>query len=634
MIKITKPQIEYLNYAYSKWLPEFMHDIMTAGDDFGVLAFAISDLCDAVLGLSSIPHAFAVVLASSSENSNMLETYHYSSNVASDEDLKAVLEMTKKHLMINPVFSTDTIRYCTLDDSGFTVDKIPESILIIPIRTTSANCGYALIFFRDNIDRYDTDSPPVMFLSKIMYLAALSLQCEFNNALLEHYLMSDQLTGLPNRDHIYESIIYMLQTAEAFGNRFALLVIRVNGLKNINNSLGIITGDLLLKAMGTLIETAVRASTKKDTVVGRLSGGDFIVMITLPNNNRMESDEAVIKSCCKAIISGTERYVEINGYKIYPSANIGASIYPLHGETAEELLRKADLAKNDAKLAGPGTYRTYKSFMDGDAEEILFLNNNLPTAITSNQFEMHYQAMVDVKSEKIVAAEALIRWNHPKRGLVRPDRFIPFAEKNSYGVQIDLQVLSLVCSQIREWEKKGVNLVVSVNISPRHFMNGLIYDSVSKALDSYGVNPSRLRIELLENILLDDFNAVIKVINDLHSLGVTVALDDFGAGYSSLAYVARLPLDYLKIDRTFMMNHERNPDNKIIMETILTLAKGMKVKTVAEGVESKESFEFLQSIGCDTAQGYYINKPVGAYEFEQLYKQWHYNKGKALISQH
>jgi len=415
----------------------------------------------------------------------------------------------------------------------------------------------------------------------------------------------------------------MLQTAVAFGQRFALIVIRVNGIKSINNSLGIITGDLMLKEVGKLVESSVGASVEFSKVVGRLSGADFIVLITLPEYNRTEGDdELLIEECCNAIIAETEKHVEINGYNLYPSVNLGASIYPFHGDMVEELLRKAELAKNDAKSTGPGTFSIYKSFMDGDAEEILFLNSNLPIAISQNQFEMFYQPMVDVSTGKVCAAEALIRWRHPKRGLIFPDSFVQFAEKNAYGIQIDLLVLNMACKQIIEWQEKGIDLVVSVNISPRHFMNGLIYDSVKKVVEGQNVDPSRLRIELLENVVLEDFNSAIKVINDLRSIGVGIALDDFGSGYSSLEYVSQLPMDYLKIDRSFMMHIHSNPNNKIIMETILTLAKGMQVKTVAEGIENKDDFEFLKEIGCDVAQGYCISKPVDVASFEEFYKKW------------
>jgi len=618
MVDDVKAPLDYFKYAYSKLLPVFMNDVMDAGGDFEALYSATERLFEAVFELHNIPHSFTTSFVDYSGTKRKLDTQYFTSNIASREDFQAVLKSTTKYLRLNPVDTTSSITFSEMDDGEVDREKAPDSLLVVPIRTTTTTCGYIVVYYHESFDRRCIETPEMAFITKVMYLVALALQCEFNKAMLEHYLMSDHLTGLPNRDHIYEAIVYLIQTAEAFEHRFAILIIRVNGLKNINNSLGIITGDLLLKAMGVLVETAMSECEENDTLVGRLSGGDFIVLLTLPTKNNRESDEAIIKACCDAIIKETDKHVEINGYKLYPFANVGASIYPFHGETAEELLRKADLAKNEAKLHGPGTYRIYESYMDGDAEEILFLNSNLPTAISSNQFEMYYQAMIDVQTEKVIAAEALIRWRHPERGLLYPDSFMPFAEKNAYGVQIDLLVLNMACEQINAWKEKGINMVVSVNISPRHFMNGIIYDSVKKVLDKCGVDPSCLRVEILENVLLDDFNAMVRVINDLRTLGVGIALDDFGSGYSSLEYVAKLPMDYIKIDRSIMINIQENPENKIIMETILMLTKGMQVKTIVEGVERPEDFDFLREIDCDIAQGYLFNKPLDVESFEKF----------------
>jgi len=626
MIEDAKNPLDYFKSAYSKYFPMFMGDLLGAEGDFAALASATANLCGAVLGLSRIPHSITVMFINRTELNNVLETNYFMSNVVYEDEFQGALKSVIRFLSENPVHETGSYTYNEIDESDTTIEQAPDSLLIIPIHAAFDACGYAVIFFHESTEICNVDSMHVTFLSKVLYLVALTVQYELNEAMLEHYLMNDNLTGLPNRDHIYEAIIYMLQTAEAFGQRFALVVIRVNGIKSINNSLGIITGDLMLKEVGKLVETTTRANVDFSTLIGRLSGGDFIVLITLPEYNRVESDdEAVIEKCCNAIISETEKHVEINGYKLYPSVNIGASLYPFHGDTVEELLRKAELAKNDAKSTGPGTYSIYKSYMDGDAEEILFLNSNLPIAISQNQFEMFYQAMVDVRTGKVTAAEALIRWRHPERGLIFPDSFVTFAEKNAFGIQIDILVLNMACKQIIAWQEKGIDIVVSVNISPRHFMNGLIYDSVRKVINKYNVDPSRLRIELLENILLDDFGSAVKVIEDLRSTGVGVALDDFGSGYSSLEYVSQLPMDYLKIDRTFMMNMHKNPGNKIIMETIMTLAKGMKVKTVTEGVERREDFDFLRKIGCDVAQGYFITKPVDVASFEKFLENWQLN---------
>jgi len=620
--KIMTP-LDYFKFTYSELLPTFVGEVIDAGGDFAALSAAAAHLTGNALELKNISHSIAVYFTDNIGNNNKLNFNYFSSNVASEDEYKTVIDLTIKHLTKNPEISPVKYEYSKMKGKKTYMSDAPLYVLVLPISTSSATCGYTVVYYHEEVDAITPDSPQVIFLSKIIYPVALAVQCELNEATLEHYLMSDNLTELPNRDHIYEAIIYMLQTAQAFGHRFALMIIRVNGLKHINNSLGIITGDLMLKAMGAIIEKAVTKSTSIETMVGRLSGGDFIVLLTLPyTNSGSNKDMEVINKCCGTIIKETEKHVEINGYKLYPSANIGASIYPSHGETAEELLRKADLAKNDAKLTGPGTFSIYESFMDGDAEEILFLNSNLPTAIAFNQFEMFYQPIVDVKTGKITAMEALIRWNHPERGLISPDSFIQFAEKNAYGVQIDKIVLNMACKQIIEWQNKGIELVVGVNISPKHFANGLIYDTVKKVLKGYKLDPSRLRIELLENILLEDFNSAVKVINDLRSLGVGIALDDFGSGYSSLEYVSKLPLDYLKIDRTFMMNMQKNPGNKVIMETILTLAKGMGVKTVTEGVECKEDFGFLRDIDCEFAQGYFISKPMDVEKVEGFMNNW------------
>ena len=618
-----KNPLDYLKSAYSMFFPTFMGDLLEAGGDFKALSSAAAKLCGAVLGLQNIQHSIVIMFINRTDSNNELGTNYFASNIVFEDEFQVILEFVTRFLSKNPVHASVSYSYTEINNTVAIGEHNPDSILIIPIRTATETCGYSIVFFHESKDRIDPDSMHVIFLNKVLYLVALSVQFEINESMLEHYLMNDNLTGLPNRDHIYESIIYMLQTAVAFGQRFALIVIRVNGIKSINNSLGIITGDLMLKEVGKLVESSVGASVEFSKVVGRLSGADFIVLITLPEYNRTEGDdELLIEECCNAIIAETEKHVEINGYNLYPSVNLGASIYPFHGDMVEELLRKAELAKNDAKSTGPGTFSIYKSFMDGDAEEILFLNSNLPIAISQNQFEMFYQPMVDVSTGKVCAAEALIRWRHPKRGLIFPDSFVQFAEKNAYGIQIDLLVLNMACKQIIEWQEKGIDLVVSVNISPRHFMNGLIYDSVKKVVEGQNVDPSRLRIELLENVVLEDFNSAIKVINDLRSIGVGIALDDFGSGYSSLEYVSQLPMDYLKIDRSFMMHIHSNPNNKIIMETILTLAKGMQVKTVAEGIENKDDFEFLKEIGCDVAQGYCISKPVDVASFEEFYKKW------------
>jgi diguanylate cyclase (GGDEF)-like protein len=601
-------------------LSDFINILTAVEGNFDALFLGMAQLFRAVLGYSD--NGFSVFLFDKFINEKLNHEYSEPSGI-SPGGLKSVLEKTIQLLIDRHVDKPVIFPRSDINEGGLT---FVFSALVVPIRTDTVVSGYAVVYCFDRRETYSLDSPQVLFLAVAMRLASLAVQMEQKNVMARHYFLNDYLTGLPNRDYIYEMIIYSLQTSEIYETRFALLIIRLNGLKNINNSLGIFTGDTLIKEIGTLMKAAVLSSAAPfNPFVGRLGGADFAVLLTLQNpeqeNPDIKQDEEVLRICCEAIIKKTQENIEINGYNLYPSINIGASIYPFHGATAEEMLRKADLAKSAAKQNKPNSFQMYDFLMDGDLERTMFLNNNLPVAIASNQFELYYQGQMNIETGLIIGAEALIRWLHPEKGLIFPGYFIEYAENNEFSIPIDLLVLKMACEQINKWRDKGFDLLISVNISPKHFANGLIYDSVTKALKSYDVDPRLLKIELLESALLENFDVTIRVINDLRKMGVTVALDDFGAGYSSLEYVAKLPLDFLKIDRGFSMHLKENPSNEVILETIVTLAKGMKVKTIVEGVESQFQYDFLKKIGCDLAQGYFINKPLPVDKFEQLLEE-------------
>ena len=604
------PEKERLFYydAYSKILPDFIEAFKMSEQNIEILFSNISSLFSNVLDLPNFTNSLFILWFDNDVLDGKLDTLFCESPDFSQEELAEELEKAREEIVNGYVDSP----------------KIFDQALVIPITYAYITYGYVLIFFHNDKVPYADNCPQVNFLYKTMYLAALAFKERFSMERFEYYLMNDLVTDMPNRTHIYEAIVYSLQTAEALETRFALLIVRVNTLKHINNSLGMITGDMMLKEVGGLIQSAIfLPEMHSNAMIGRLSGGDFVVLITFPagsedeeNTDLVQKNRAVIKTYCEAILNKIKENIEINGYKIYPSINMGASIFPLHGETPELLLSKADIAKSIARQEGHNTYKIYEEIMDGDSEKALFLHNNFPIAVDTNQFELFYQAKMDMTSGLITGAEALIRWHHPEKGMLFPGDFIQFAEENGYGIRVDKLVLEMALEQIIKWSDR--DLSISVNISPKHFENGLIYDTISKMLKYKSVDPKKLKVELLESVLLDDFDVAVKVIKDLMALGVNIALDDFGAGYSSLEYVAKLPMDFLKIDRTFTMNLLENPSNKIILETIMTLAKGMKVKTIAEGVESQYHFDFLKSIGCDIAQGYFINKPMPVAEFEEL----------------
>lgn len=615
----------FLSSAFGKVLPEFVNDLKGADDRSEILFSSLARLFASVIGYPPETSNFAVFLFERIAFGEKLGVSYFESTAVTLDKYEPVLSVTAE-LLTNGVANAPTrITQKQLLRLAPNAENLPRTVFVVPIRSDHADYGYVAVFCHGETGHFSKKSPQMEFVTLVMHIVVLFCRNRNNEAMFEHYLMNDHLTELPNRAHIYEAIIYHLQTAGVFGSRFAIFIIKVNGIKHINDSLGIITGDMALKEMGMMIKSAVPKPTfggdgYLEALVGRLSGDDFVALVTLPPENVDEQEDAeTAKSLCKSIIEKTKNYVEISGHKLYLSANIGASIYPYHGDTAEELLRKADLAKSASKANGPRSFAVYEHFMDGDAGKILFLSSNLPIAIANNQFELFYQAQIDAQTEKLAGAEALIRWRHPERGMIPPGEFVDFAESNALGIQIDKLVLEMACEQIIKWQDKDFNLVVSVNISPKHFENGLIYDTLSKTLESTKVKASQLKIELLESVLVDDFDGTVEVINALRTLGVKVALDDFGTGYSSLEYVAKLPLDYLKIDRTFSMNLEKAPGNEILLRTIMTLARGMKVKTIAEGVENRIQLDFLRSIGCDLAQGYYINKPMDSAAFEEKF---------------
>jgi len=613
--------------AYGEILMEFLHNFKDADSSSEVFFSSLARVFSSVIGYKIEKSNFAVFLFEKVALGEKLEVACFESETMTIGEYEPILSATEEMLTNGIANSPTKISKKQLSQFVSGVELLPSATLVVPIRSSYADYGYVAIFCHGSAGRFAKDSPQLDFINALMQLVALYCKSKKSEVLFEYYLMNDHLTELPNRAHIYEAIIYQLQMAGVFGSRFAILMVKVNGIKHINDSLGITTGDMALKEIGTMIKSAVSnpealSEGGSEVLVGRLSGNDFIVLVdTLAQDDINEQvDTEIVESICKSIIAKTINSLEVNGHKLYLTANIGASIYPYHGETAEELLRKADLAKSASKADGPRSYKVYENFMDGDADKRLFLNSNLPVAISSNQFELFYQAQVVASTRELIGAEALIRWRHPERGMIPPGDFIDFAERNAYAIQIDNLVLDMACDQILKWQEKDFRPILSVNISSKHFENGLICDTLNRVLIRTGVKGSQLKIELLESVLIDDFDGTVKVIKDLREqLGVRVALDDFGAGYSSLEYVAMLPLDYLKIDRSFVMNLEKNASNEILLETIMTLAKGMKVKTIAEGVENDNQLQFLSKIGCDLVQGYYINRPMDADSFDEKF---------------
>ncbi len=493
------------------------------------------------------------------------------------------------------------------------IDADTYELYSFPIPSYNITIGYVLIISNNPNESLELLSPDAVrfFLSIARTYSLARERAQFEKR-IEYLSFNDPLTDLPNRMYFYELIVNAIQNAHMSNTKFILLIININGLMHINNSLGLDTGDMVLRETASRIK---KLFAKQGAITSRLSGDDFSLLI--PHTKKSRS----IEDYCNMALSITKEPFVVKENKLLITLSIGASLFPNHGETVETLLKNADAAKNAASNAGKNSFKLYEEIMIEETEKTLFLNNNFPVAILKDEFELYYQSQVDVQTKQISSVEALIRWIHPKRGIITPFEFIPYAEKNNYSVQIDKIVLEKACKQILKWQKENLDLQISVNISPKHFKNGLILNTLHKVLDKYkSVNPSLLKIELLESTVLDDFDLTVKVIEEIKKIGASVALDDFGSGYSSLEYIASLPVDTIKIDRFFTLNLEVNPKNKIILKTIISLAREMKFLALAEGVETEAQFEYLKAIGCDVVQGYFFNKPLPINEFNKLLK--------------
>lgn len=487
-----------------------------------------------------------------------------------------------------------------------------ESLLSIPIRTGEIISGYVIVFTYETQNiRACIDEASLAFLSRISDITGWALQHNYLKSRISYVTLNDTLTGLPNKSYFYQIVINAIESAYYEGTKFILLVISINGLSDINTYLGISTGDTVISEVSSRLKKVAEVYS---CIPGRINGDNFGLIAPIT-----EISKEVAVFYCQKIIEKTRKPIYTDDEELTIGINVGASIYPLDGENVESLIKNADAANAAAGLLGKNEFKIYNEKMTEESERVLFLSNNLPIAISHDQFELYYQCQVNIETEKVIGVEALIRWIHPSRGIIYPMEFIPFAEDNHYSLQIDTIVIDMACKQYRRWHSKGINIKVSVNISAKHFTNGAILNTLKKIFKNNDItDPSFMCIELIENAILGDFEQTVEVMNKIKDMNVTIALDDFGAGYSSFEYLTMLPLNVLKIDRALCMDMMTKSNNKLILKTITNLAHEIGFKVLAEGVEETGHFEYLREIGCDYAQGYLINKPVPAEEAEKL----------------
>lgn len=433
----------------------------------------------------------------------------------------------------------------------------------------------------------------------------------------------DPLTDLPNRNLLLDRLNQTLFAAKRNNQMVGLLHINLDHFKDVNDTYGHISGDNLLIQVAERLQLCLRKSDS----LARLGGDEFTVIL---NNLTHEDDASVVAS---KIISNMEKPFLVDGYEVFIGASIGITIYPNDTESVDDdntpmsMLRHADIALSRAKDSGRNTFCYFTTSMDQEVTNRMALANDMRRAVEQNDFTVYYQPIVDLSSGHIASAEALVRWFHPTRGAVSPAHFIPLAEETGLIDPLGKSVLDKACKVAASWQDfTEMPPRVSVNLSVRQLKLGLTKETIIKILNESGLSPSRLTFEITESMIMTDTEESIKWMNSIKGLGIEFSVDDFGTGYSSLSYLKRLPVDILKIDRSFIKDVMTNPEDASLIETIIAIGRSQRLKVVAEGVEEKNQLNFLHQMQCDSVQGYYYSKPLPANEFAELLKSWNPKK--------
>jgi diguanylate cyclase (GGDEF)-like protein len=428
------------------------------------------------------------------------------------------------------------------------------------------------------------------------------------NAELQHLVLHDTLTKLPNRLLLEDRVQQAVEECRRSGGHCAVLFVDLDRFKTLNDSLGHFAGDAVLRTVAERLRAAVR---EEDTV-SRMGGDEFVILLRHVDRAQDAGDVA------RKIIEALSRPIVVDEHELRVGSSIGVSAFPEHGDSSARLIANADAAMYHVKKSGRSNVAFFAPEMSTFFPKRLAMENELRAALEKGQFVLHYQPKVDVASGAVVGMEALVRWNHPQKGMIWPSEFIPLAEETGLIVPLGKWVLYEACMQARRWHALGIaDMAVAVNISGVQFQQRDLVDTVARVLAASGLDPRHLELEITESVVMQNASEAIVMLGELHRMGVSLSIDDFGTGYSSLNYLKRFPIDKLKIDQSFIRDISAGSDDAAIVQAIIAMAHSLRLRVVAEGVEHQSQLEFLRGLGNDEYQGYLFSKPLPARDVER-----------------
>ena len=540
------------------------------------------------------------------------------------EEHQSYLELIKPHLRAGGTGTIAisqalrTLRPAVINYFNRELEKTPwredaiqrgfQSKIALPLSRNDMLIGVLNVYATEQ-DAFNAEETKL--LVALAQRIGLALQSYRNRRALHHLAYHDALTGLPNRAMLLTRLDQAIRQAAAHSIAIWVIFVDLDHFKSVNDSLGHMVGDALLSTIAKRLLSIVREA---DTVA-RLGGDEFVLIL----HDRIEGRPKLSADTLQRIMNTVTQPVTINEHRLHLTASMGVAIYPADGATPEELVTHADIAMYRAKEIGRNNFQFFTPEMNERALHRLCLEADMRDALRRDEFVLHYQPQVDLRTGHIVGMEALIRWRHPKHGMLPPNRFIGLSEETGLIVPIGEWVLRTACAQNKAWQVAGLGkLRVAVNLSSLQFAQQDLAQLIESILEETGLEPQYLEIELTESVVMTDVDKAIEIMNDLKDIGIELALDDFGTGYSSLAYLKQFPLDVLKIDRSFINDITHDDDAAAIVASIVSLAHNLKLHVIAEGIETREQLLHMRHYRCEMMQGYFFSKPLPASEFEDL----------------